>query len=196
MRIFYNRTKYKEIQHFFYRVDYWNAGFNKALTTQQTFWRELYISPIDGIRKIAYIVPVYSQGKLIGLMGFSIRLQLLIDDLKGINDQFGHAMGDELLCQTVQFIKSIYTHSPIFRVGGDEFLVLIQGEDYSNRFTLLEKIKPCNKKRNDQQERLWEQIAFAAGMSDYQPETRRIKTSFFALIAPCIKTKNQQKDPV
>ena len=89
-------------------------------------------------------------------MGFSIRLQLLIDDvneLKGINDQFGHAMGDELLCWTVQFIKSIYTHSPIFRVGGDEFLVLIQGEDYSNRFTLLEKIKPCNKKRNDQQER-------------------------------------------
>lgn len=107
-------------------------------------------------------------------MGFSIRLQLLIDDvneLKGINDQFGHAMGDELLYRTVQFIKSIYTHSPIFRVGGDEFLVLIQGEDYSNRFTLLEKTKPCNKKRNDQQERLWEQIAFAAGMSDYQPET-------------------------
>lgn len=70
-----------------------------------------------------------------------------------LNDQFGHAIGDELLCRTVQFIKSTYTHSPIFRVGGDKFLVLIQGEDYSNRFTLLEKIKPCNKKRNDQQER-------------------------------------------
>lgn len=105
-------------------------------------------------------------------------------------------MGDELLCRTVQFIKSIYTHSPIFRVGGDEFLVLIQGEDYSNRFTLLEKIKPCNKKRNDQQERPWEQIAFAAGMSDYQPETDTSYQDIFLRAAPCVKTKNQQKDPV
>ena len=103
-------------------------------------------------------------------LAFSV-LMLDINGMKGVNDQFGHAMGNEMLRRTIKCISSIYTHSPIFRVGSDEFLVLVMGSDYQNRFTLLDQLTPYNQKRDYQQERPWEQLAFAAGMSDYHPET-------------------------
>lgn len=103
-------------------------------------------------------------------LAFSV-LMLDINGMKGVNDQFGHAMGNEMLRRTIKCICSIYTHSSIFRVGGDEFLVLVMGSDYQNRFTLLDQLTPYNQKRDYQQERPWEQLAFAVGMSDYHPET-------------------------
>ena len=103
-------------------------------------------------------------------LAFSV-LMLDINGMKGVNDQFGHAMGNEMLRRTIKCISSIYTHSPVFRVGGDEFLVLVMDKDYQNRFSLLEQLTAYNQKRDYQQERPWEQLAFAAGMSDYHPET-------------------------
>lgn len=100
---------------------------------------------------------------------FSV-LMIDVNGMKGINDQFGHTMGNELLRHTVQFIRTTYAYSPIFRIGGDEFLVLVTGKDYQNRFALLEQLTPYSQKRNYQQERPWEQLAFAVGMSDYLPE--------------------------
>lgn len=47
-----------------------------------------------------------------------------VNNLKEINDRFGHAKGDEVIVELVAKIKSMYPTSKVFRMGGDEFLVL------------------------------------------------------------------------
>ena len=39
-----------------------------------------------------------------------------------------------------KLICDIFKHSPVFRIGGDEFVVILKTEDYENRYELIEKI--------------------------------------------------------
>ncbi len=48
-----------------------------------------------------------------------------IDDFKKYNDQYGHAAGDQILCQTVKLMQSVVRkHDIVARIGGDEFAVI------------------------------------------------------------------------
>ncbi|MFB1296534.1 putative bifunctional diguanylate cyclase/phosphodiesterase [Mycobacterium sp. pW049] len=52
-----------------------------------------------------------------------------LDDFKEVNDRFGHAAGDELLCAVGERLKrSITTRDTLARIGGDEFAILIAGD--------------------------------------------------------------------
>ena len=62
-----------------------------------------------------------------------------LNDLKTINDTYGHDKGDEYIKSAVTIIKGIYKYSDIFRVGGDEFAVILEGEDFTNREVLIKK---------------------------------------------------------
>lgn len=64
-----------------------------------------------------------------------------INNLKQINDTRGHNFGDEAIQATSRLICKIYKHSPVFRVGGDEFVVVISGSDYEHRDELLERFR-------------------------------------------------------
>ena len=52
-----------------------------------------------------------------------------VNDLKRVNDTEGHEAGDELLRAACKVICDIFDHSPVFRIGGDEFAVISQGAD-------------------------------------------------------------------
>ena len=56
-----------------------------------------------------------------------------VNGLKMINDTLGHKAGDELLRSSCKMICRYFSHSPVFRFGGDEFEVIMQGQDYENR---------------------------------------------------------------
>ena len=60
-----------------------------------------------------------------------------VNNLKLINDTRGHSLGDEAIQKTSRMICDIYKHSPVFRIGGDEFVVVLTGNDYDNRVQLL-----------------------------------------------------------
>lgn len=53
-----------------------------------------------------------------------------INDLKKINDTQGHQAGDRYIRDACKLICNTFKHSPVFRIGGDEFTVIVQGEDY------------------------------------------------------------------
>lgn len=52
-----------------------------------------------------------------------------LDDFKEVNDRFGHAAGDELLCAMGERLKRcVRDTDTLARIGGDEFAILIAGE--------------------------------------------------------------------
>ena len=54
-----------------------------------------------------------------------------VNDLKKVNDSAGHQAGDQYLRDACKIICETFKHSPVFRVGGDEFTVISEGKDYA-----------------------------------------------------------------
>lgn len=61
-----------------------------------------------------------------------------VNNLKYINDHYGHEKGDELILNAGQYICQTFKHSPVFRIGGDEFVSVLRTEDYTDRDILVE----------------------------------------------------------
>ena len=59
--------------------------------------------------------------------------------LKNINDDYGHDSGDSALIKLCNFICTIFAHSPVYRIGGDEFVVITRGSDYTNASKLVDE---------------------------------------------------------
>ena len=66
-----------------------------------------------------------------------------INGLKLVNDLQGHAAGDQLIKDACALICDHFTHGAVYRVGGDEFAVLLQGKGYD---TMHEVIDALNQK--------------------------------------------------
>ena len=64
-----------------------------------------------------------------------------INDLKHINDSQGHKAGDEYIRSACRMICGIFAHSPVFRIGGDEFAAVLAGSDYDKRIALVEMLR-------------------------------------------------------
>ena len=88
-----------------------------------------------------------------------------INDLKMINDTQGHKSGDEYIKESCKMIRRIFSHSPIFRVGGDEFVVVLRGHDYDHREALISQL------HNQVEDHLniGEGPIVASGLAEYQP---------------------------
>ena len=86
-----------------------------------------------------------------------------INDLKGANDMYGHKEGDICIKNASARICGVFSHSPVFRVGGDEFIVILTGEDYHQRKKLLERVNALP--RDLSKIRAGETVS--AGMAEY-----------------------------
>jgi diguanylate cyclase (GGDEF)-like protein len=91
--------------------------------------------------------------------------------LKTINDLYGHDKGNLYLKNACQLICRVFHHSPVYRTGGDEFAVILRGNDYEKRDELIEKFdqnaaEPCEKALNK-----WEEIRVAKGVAVFDPKT-------------------------
>ena len=87
-----------------------------------------------------------------------------VNDLKVINDTFGHDMGDEYLKNCSKVFCNIFNHSPVYRIGGDEFAIILLDAQYEKRAKLFEKLKAAvNRKPNTPKE----SISYATGMADF-----------------------------
>ena len=67
------------------------------------------------------------------------KLGLAVADLnylKKINDTYGHDKGDLAIKKLCRLICEVFSHSAVYRVGGDEFVIILRGEDY-DRYDLL-----------------------------------------------------------
>ena len=91
-----------------------------------------------------------------------------INSLKAVNDEFGHEYGDSYIINSCKLLCDIFKHSPVFRIGGDEFLTILKGEDYDDRNSLLIEL---NNRMDDlaiQDIERWKKVSIAFGMALYQ----------------------------
>ena len=69
-----------------------------------------------------------------------------VNELHIKNNKYGHAVGDEMLMYVANTLKEVFFGHRIYRVGGDEYLVFIQGvgmETVKHSITVfLDKLKP------------------------------------------------------
>ena len=92
------------------------------------------------------------------------------DDLKKINDQYGHDKGDEYLKAASRLICHVFQHSPVFRIGGDAFSVILQNEDFRNREALSKEFEARCQEINSSVQNPWEQVNVSLGIAVYDPE--------------------------
>ncbi len=93
------------------------------------------------------------------------------DDLKYVNDHYGHDKGDIYLKTACQLICRIFDHSPVFRIGGDEFAVILRNQDYGNREQLVSQFEKERDRINADNENEWKQVHIAMGIAVFDPKT-------------------------
>ena len=62
-----------------------------------------------------------------------------LNDLKLINDTYGHETGDQYILKSCELVKKYFPGNIVYRFGGDEFIVYITGDKYEERFNCLEQ---------------------------------------------------------
>lgn len=60
--------------------------------------------------------------------------------LKNVNDTFGHEAGNAFISHIAHIVCDVFKHSPVFRFGGDEFVVLLEGRDLADRDALVRRL--------------------------------------------------------
>lgn len=91
--------------------------------------------------------------------------------LKRINDTYGHDKGNIAIITLCRIVCKIFEHSPVFRIGGDEFVVILKGSDLKNIDALIEEFNIKLKTLQDNPElEYWEKISAAIGYAVYNPE--------------------------
>ncbi len=63
-----------------------------------------------------------------------------INGLKYANDTYGHAAGDRLIKEACALICEYFKQGAVFRIGGDEFVVLLQGKGYESMHEVIDEL--------------------------------------------------------
>ena len=116
---------------------------NRLYERETLLRRSANTDPLTGLKNTtAYTTYMADFQKEIesGFSEFGIAM-LDLNNLKETNDEYGHRMGDELIRAAANIISDVFCKCPIFRIGGDEFLVLLEGDTLAFREELFEKFK-------------------------------------------------------
>lgn len=93
-----------------------------------------------------------------------------LDDLKEINDTFGHQEGDKALKEVSDVFRKVFRESDIIaRIGGDEFVVIPIDMIDSGTDAIIERLQKILTVHNAKTERTWK-ITLSVGIAVYDPE--------------------------
>jgi diguanylate cyclase (GGDEF)-like protein len=92
-----------------------------------------------------------------------------VDNLKQINDCYGHREGDLTLVRTADALEQAFRDSDILaRLGGDEFAVLALEASSQNEGVILQRLKKCLKKANTDESHY--ELSLSAGVARFDPQ--------------------------
>ena len=128
----------------------------------------LYTDPQTGVNsKHAYLRAAEKTDDRIA-SGQLTRFALAVFDmnsLKEINDTEGHEAGDRAIVEACRVIGGAFPHSEVYRIGGDEFVAILEGDDYARR----ELLKADFEHRMDESEE-HNAVVISCGIAAFIPD--------------------------
>lgn len=93
-----------------------------------------------------------------------------VNDLKKVNDAYGHKVGDTLLISASRLMCVTFQHSPVCRIGGDEFVAILENSDYERREELMILFEENMRKTTFLAEDQPLPVSVAVGYAEYSKE--------------------------
>ena len=93
-----------------------------------------------------------------------------MNNLKETNDRHGHDAGNQLIVAASRMISGTFKRSPVFRIGGDEFLVILQNNDLRNCEELIMKFDSECANASVKTDRANIAVSIAKGLAVYDPD--------------------------
>ncbi len=114
-----------------------------------------------------------------GLTEFGIAM-IDLNFLKKINDTYGHENGNITIRKLSSLICDIFKRSQVFRIGGDEFVVILKNKDYKK---IDKRIENFNYQlwqiSEDTTLQPWEKISAAIGYAKFDPDLDKTVNDVF-----------------
>jgi len=114
----------------------------------------------------------------VGLPNFAL-LVADINFLKETNDKYGHDIGNKLIIHAARNICAAFKSSPVFRIGGDEFVVILKGEDLDNYRKLIDKLDEECAKDHIRVKGDYIPVSVARGVATYNPDVDKVFDDVF-----------------
>ena len=135
---------------------------------------KVYVDPLTSVsNKAAFVRESEKLQNKIDENPNNVRFAIGVFDcnnLKAINDRFGHDKGDIYLKTASEAIGRAFSECPVYRVGGDEFFVLLRHDNYRNRELLIERFNKTKSRINASAENQWETVDIAMGFAEFDHE--------------------------
>jgi len=151
-------------------------------------YRQIKLDPLTGLgNRIAYDEYLTNLRRKRNIVVAVVNIDL--DDFKSINDLLGHHEGDKALQLFSRQLEAVFAGNGVFRMGGDEFIVLLNENDREVVETyikiLIDKVNAYNESGN-----LSYRIEFSYGITIYNNNYNDIQEA----IQLCDKLMYEQKE--
>ena len=129
-----------------------------------------------------------------GIAEFSI-IVMDINNLKYINDTFGHERGDDYIKGCCEIVRECLVDPQVYRIGGDEFVIVMTGEDYKNcQKIYIGMTQMFYEAYSDEKKDPWERYSASIGLSNYFPYDRDLMDVFNRADSAMYYSKSQFKE--
>ncbi len=151
-------------------TDSMNETIRRMRSYVQTITKMAYRDELTGVKnKSSYDKKTELLDKVIKEHTADFAVVMIdLNNLKKINDTYGHEKGNLAIIKNCQTICNIFKHSPVYRIGGDEFVVILEQADLINKDSLMHQLyefvkDPCPDGNNP-----WDYAFLAAGCAAFR----------------------------
>lgn len=142
------------------------------LAEQDAQLRDLaLVDPLTGLRNRRGFLEIAEHELMVAKRRGSVAALLFIDvdGLKLVNDRFGHAEGDRMLCETAGLLsEQLRSSDLVARIGGDEFCVLLSRDTAMDGKVAIDRIDQAIADWNRQPGRRYE-LGISVGVDPADP---------------------------
>ncbi|HEY5159903.1 MAG TPA: diguanylate cyclase, partial [Gaiellaceae bacterium] len=104
--------------------------------------------------------------------GWSLALLFIdVDHFKRVNDEYGHALGDQVLTMVARTLQGVArSHDFIGRWGGEEFVMVVTGADQSGLIVVAERVRSLVERSGLRTEQAQIEVTVSIGATIPEPE--------------------------